>query len=149
MAKQPGKIEWHRMGWRWWLEAAVKLGFLGSIAWIVTTAIGDQPPRWAIGAGLFLIFLLGVSLWPNLPREGEETLDFKTALLGPFIVSGFLLAVALIIAALFVLFFVLPAFTAPLLQPIFEWLEINKIAVLLFLILLALIGIYQRLASKK
>lgn len=137
------------MGRRWWLENTVKVAFLGAIAWAVSSIIGDHP-RWAIYAGLVLIVLFGFPLWPYLPREGkEDEFTFKQAITMPFLIAGVLLLFGLVIGFLFTFIFVLPHVLTPVLQPIVENLEANKIAVLLFLILVFLMGIYVRLGERK
>ena len=153
MAEAKGKIEWRRMGWRWWLEGAVKVALAIAIFSLGGYLLGDGQPQWVYRVGAALACMICVPLIPFLPKVGEEVaFTFNEALLGPFLIAGVFLAFALVIALIFAFFFVLPTFTAPILgpmlSPIFGFIAANKIAVLLAVIAVTLIGIYERLGKK-
>ena len=150
MAEAKGEIEWHRMGARWWLESAAKIAIWWAIAWVIVAMVGEHQPRWAMYGTIMLILLIGIPLIPEVPREGEvnERASLKDSILGSGVIVLALLALAFILLFLFAFVFVLPTFLEPVFQPIFGFIAANKIAVLLFMIFVALVAIYERMGKR-
>lgn len=134
--EQP-KIEWRRMGWRWWLEATGKLTALIALFSTASFLIGDDQPRWVFGAVIFGCFIVGVMLIPTFPREGEDDVSFKDALLGTGWMIGIVIGLAIVAAIAIAVFVVVPEIARPVLQPFGDWLETHFTLNTALLILIA------------
>lgn len=140
------KVEWHKRGWRWWLEAAAKLVCLSFIFWLISEVVGVNQPRWVINASIFVGLLICFPLIPFAPRKGgDDVLTLKDSIFGSAIILATLLAIALLIGLVFAYFTVLPGFF----EPVLSFIGHNKIEILLFVIAVTLIGIYQRMGTHK
>lgn len=145
MAEKQGKIEWHRMGWRWWLESTAKIALLIGLFSLVAYIVGDNQPKWVYSASVFGTFVVGVLLLPLPPREGDENFGLMDSLVGTGWIAVSIAGMVLLGVLVIVYFTVVPA----ILTPIFEFAFEHIIAILLSIIAVTLIGIYRRLGQKR
>lgn len=148
--EQP-KIDWHRMGWRWWLETIGKLGTLIALFSTVTFLVGEDQPRWVIGAVIFGCMIVGVMLIPTFPREGEEDVSLKEALKGTAIMIAICAALAILAALAFAAYLFIPEITRPVLKPLGDWLNANLsfTTVLLLMVIYLQCVILDRLPKRR
>ena len=145
MAEEHRKIEWHRMGWRWWLESIAKLAALIGLFWLMAYIVGDDRPKWVYSASVFFTFFMGVLLLPFPPREGDEEFGFKDSLIGTGWIALSIAGMALLLVLVIVSFTVVPAIFTPLIETASE----HVLAILMSIIAVTLIGIYHRLGQKR
>lgn len=95
------KIDWRRMDKVWWIDAVLRVAFLGTtLAFVINVA--PTEPRWLAKAVVGAFFFLGILFWPFPPRIGEEgpVIRFHHSLMA----FGILIAVVAIVALVAALF---------------------------------------------